>query len=266
MTKPSVGSAPSPSPSPSLDGAGPLYAQCAERLSDEIRKGLRAGAHLPSERALADALGFSRLTVRRALIELGEDGIIEPGRRGWKVADRHVSEPPNALISFTEMAEYRGLKASAIVLSSIVRAAMLDEADQLRVAPGSALVEGRRVRLLDGQPIAVETLRLSLVTAPWMSGFDWTTSLHAALDKHGVPPQGSSVLIDVVDADIDEAEVLGVEQGRGLLRLTGTTFDQSGAPLSLDNLRYHPDRYRFRATLERLGGLRSPDQARFVGG
>ena len=51
-----------------LETAGPLYAQCAERLTEQIRAdGLPSGAHLPSERVLAEALGFTRLTVRRAL-------------------------------------------------------------------------------------------------------------------------------------------------------------------------------------------------------
>lgn len=251
----------------SIDAGGPLYEQCADRLADEIRQGrLRPGAHLPSERALAEDLGFTRLTVRRALSILAEDGALEPARRGWRVADGPVSEPPNTLLSFTEMAERRGLIATAHVLDVVIRPASVDEAESLRVAPGSLVIEGRRVRLLNDEPIAIETLRVSIVTNPWMAEYDWHGSLHAAFASQGVAARRSTVLVDVVAADETEAALLGVEPRRGLLRLSGTTFDGRGTPLSLDSLRYHPDRYRFRATLDRNGGSGLPATIPYIGG
>src|ERR1043165_872249 len=64
-----------------------LYEACADVLSREIAQGvLKPGQRLASERALADTLGFTRLTVRRALQELAERGLLEPDeRRGWQV-------------------------------------------------------------------------------------------------------------------------------------------------------------------------------------
>ncbi len=58
------------------------------------------------------------------------------------------------------MAESRGLTPSTRVLSVVTRPADLDEAEALRIAPGSALIESERLRLLDGEPTAIETLRI----------------------------------------------------------------------------------------------------------
>src|ERR1700741_2425533 len=75
-----------------------LYETCADVLGREIAQGgLKPGQRLASERALADSLGFTRLTVRRALQELAERGLLEPDeRRGWQVSGGPVSEPLNA--------------------------------------------------------------------------------------------------------------------------------------------------------------------------
>ena len=71
-----------------------LYETCADVLSREIAQGvLKPGQRLASERALATTLGFTRLTVRRALQELAERGLLEPDeRRGWQVCGGPVSE------------------------------------------------------------------------------------------------------------------------------------------------------------------------------
>lgn len=247
----------------------PLYEQCARVLLGEIcTGGLIAGARLPSERALADALGFSRLTVRRALFALAADGAIEPAKRGWQVAAGPLSDPPNTLMSFSAMAASRGLVASSKVLSVVTRPALVDEADDLRIAPGSSIVEGRRLRMLNGEAIAVETMRLPVARAPWVDSLDWSGSVHEALERHGLAPWRASVLVDVVAAEADETELLGVAVGRGLLRLVGVTTDRHGVPVCLDHVRYHPDRYRFRAILERradAGRSSQRDAIPFIG-
>src|SRR5262245_44385957 len=89
-----------------LASEAPLYQRCLRQIAGEIESGrLSPGTRLQSERALAVSLGFSRLTVRRSLQELARQGLIEPaGNRGWQVPDTPFSEPPNTLLSFTELA------------------------------------------------------------------------------------------------------------------------------------------------------------------
>lgn len=233
-----------------------LYEACAETLLHEIVRGaLRPGQRLPSERSLADALGYTRLTVRRALQTLAKRRVLEPNeRRGWQVRGGPVSEPLNTLMGFSEMARQRGLVASSHVLSLEHREATIDEAESLRVAAGAPLLDLSRLRLLDDRPTAIERLRMPVSRVRWPPKFDFTGSIYAALESQGVIPTRADAFVEVVDATAEDAALLGVHVGRGLLRMSCITTAADGNCISLESSRYHPDRYRFRATLQRRSG------------
>jgi GntR family transcriptional regulator len=183
---------------------------------------------------------------------LAERGLLEPDeRRGWQVTSGPVSESLNSLMGFTAMARQRGLIASSRILSHVNREATLDEAEALRVAAGAPLIDLSRLRLLDERPTAIERLRMPVSRVRWPSNFDFTTSVYAALETQGIVPARADAVVEVVDATAHDAELLGVATGRGLLRLNCLTTSADGLPISLETSRYHPDRYRFRAILER---------------
>jgi GntR family transcriptional regulator len=240
------------SPSLKLD-ARSLYETCADVLSREIAQGgLKPGQRLASERALADKLGFTRLTVRRALQELAERGLLEPDeRRGWQVAGGPVSEPLNALMGFTQMARQRGLVATSRILSLEHREATIEESESLRIAPGAPMLDLSRLRLLDDRPTAIERLRMAESRVRWPPKFDFTGSIYAALESQGINPSRADAFVGVVDATVAEAELLAVAPGRGLLCINCVTARADGLAFSLETTKYHPDRYRFRAVLER---------------
>lgn len=230
-----------------------LYESCATALNREIEAGvLRPGQRLPSERSLGDALGYTRLTVRRALQVLARRGLLEPDeRRGWQVSNGRVSDSLSTLMGFTQMAQMRGLVASAQILSLEYRAATFDESEALRVAPGVPMLDLSRLRLLDGQPTAIERLRMAKGRMRWPEGFDFTGSTYAALESQGIVPTVADSYVDVVDASEAEAGLLGVAAGRGLLRMNCVTTGADGVAISLETSLYHPDRYRFRAILHK---------------
>ena len=230
-----------------------LYESCADVLRREIAKGmLEPGQRLPSERSLAAALGFTRLTVRRALQALAERGVLEPDeRRGWQLRGGPVSERLDTLVGFTEMARQRGLVATSRVLSREDREATIDESEHLHIAAGSPLLDLSRLRLLDDRPTAIERLRMPISRVRWPSNFDFTGSIYAALESQGVVPTRADAFVEVVEASVQEAQLLGVPVGRGLLRINCITTAVDGVVLSLEDTRYHPDRYRFRSILER---------------
>ncbi len=230
-----------------------LYENCATALNREIETGaLRPGQRLPSERSLGDALGFTRLTVRRALQVLAQRGLLEPDeRRGWQVRSGQVSDSLSTLMGFTQMARMRGLVASSRVLSLEYRDATFDESEALRVAPGSPMLDLSRLRLLDGRPTSIERLRMPTGRLRWPDGFDFTSSIYAALESQGIVPTIADAYVDVVDASEADAALLGVAMGRGLLRMNCVTTDADGMAISLETCMYHPDRYRFRAILHK---------------
>src|ERR1700741_452698 len=177
-----------------------LYETCATALNREIETGtLRPGQRLPSERSLGDALGFTRLTVRRALQVLAQRGLLEPDeRRGWQVRSGQVSDSLSTLMGFTQMARMRGLVASSRILSLEYRDATFDESESLRVAPGAPILDLSRLRLLDDRPTAVERLRMPVKRMHWPEGFDFTGSIYAALESQGIAPTVADAYVDVV--------------------------------------------------------------------
>jgi GntR family transcriptional regulator len=230
-----------------------LYETCATALNREIETGaLRPGQRLPSERSLGDALGFTRLTVRRALQVLAKRGLLEPDeRRGWQVRSGQVSDSLSTLMGFTQMARMRGLVASSRILSLEYRDATFDESEALRVAPGAPILDLSRLRLLDDRPTAIERLRMPTNRLQWPDGFDFTGSIYAALESQGIVPTVADAYVDVVDATEAEAGLLGVATGRGLLRMNCVTTGADEVVISLESSMYHPDRYRFRAILHK---------------
>jgi GntR family transcriptional regulator len=237
-----------------IDAPQPLHRRVYRILLDQIERGvLPRGARLPPERVLSERMSVSRATIRRALQELADQGLIESWvGRGTFVTGGLLSDPPSTYRSFTELGAERGLTASARVLSRNVRPALLDEADIYRIAPGADIFEIERLRLLDGLPIAIDRARVPLSKAPNLIDVDFsTTSLYRTLEAAGVAPVRGDYAVTAVGADLREATLLETQVGAPLLLASSTDYEAQGSVIDLSDTLYRGDRYRFRATLTR---------------
>jgi len=228
------------------------FRQVARTIASQIANGeIARGSRLMSERDLGKHFNVSRDTIRRALFELQERGLIEAeGARGWFVTS--ALGEPNALMGFTEMARARGLRPRSRVLTAEVRAATLDEAERLGIAPGAKLFDLERVRLLDNVPVAHERSRIVADLAPQIDRNNFeTASLYDELRKIGVVAHSADYVLQAASADAREAEVLDVAIGAPLLIASATTHMQSGKAMELSHSIFRSDRYRFRTTLFR---------------
>ena len=238
----------------SLAGSQPLHDQVRETIAEQIRSGvIPPGARLQSERDLADQMGVSRVTVRRALGALAEDGLVRAARgSGRFVSDAALGEPPNALLSFTELGAEQGLEASSRVLGKQVRPATFEEAELFGVAPGIDVFQLYRLRMLNGVAVALDATRIPLVCAPELPTIDFSTaSLYAVLDAAGTTLVRADYTTEAVAADAEQARQLGVTSGSPLLLARTTSYDASDRVVELGDTAYRSDRYRFRATLVR---------------
>jgi DNA-binding GntR family transcriptional regulator len=234
---------------------GPLFLGIAETLAERVASGeLAPGAQLLGERELCKQFGVSRVTIRRALAELRDRGLIDSdSARGWFVQAPSVGEP-NALMSFSEMARSKGLAATSVVLRAETRHASIDEAEQLGIAPGSELFDLERVRRLDDVAVAIEHSRLPLRIAPDLPRADLARdSLYETLRAAGVFPAYAEYVIQAIGASAEQAVLLDLVEHAPLLMASAVTHDRAGRPIEISRSVFRGDRYRFRTTLFRSG-------------
>jgi GntR family transcriptional regulator len=230
----------------------PLHRRVHDELAARIADGrLACGAQLPTERELCHEFAVSRVTLRKALSALAEAGAIEAFQgRGTFVTSQRLTEPPNALLSFSQLAALGGLRASASVLAKVTRGATIEEGERFRVAPGSPLFELERRRLLDGLPVAITRTVVPLALAPHLPELDWAVaSLYDELAAAGCRPVRSDYSVEAHAADHRTATVLDLVPGAPVLVAESASYALDNRPIEQSRLVYRGDRYRFRATL-----------------
>jgi DNA-binding GntR family transcriptional regulator len=233
----------------------PLWIQAVNLISSEIASGvLKPGMRLPPERELCQQLNISRVTLRKALTRLVEDGVLNASHgRGWYVATSTVSkEWPNSLESFSETARRMGLTASSQVLRSASAPATLDEAEEFSIAPGTALFSLERVRLLNAVPIAIDLTRIPAGLVPGFDSIDFqTASLYEELERAGLEPLRADSTIEAREADAYVAKHLDLEVGKPVLVMNQLVLDSAERPLFASTIQYSGDRYRLRTFFTR---------------
>jgi GntR family transcriptional regulator len=194
------------------------------------------------------------VTIRRALQELATHNYVERSATiGWLVAGRRFSEMPNVLQSLSKMAVAHGYTLRTHVLRAGARRVHLDEADRLDIAPGTLVLDLRRLRRLDDVPFSVDCSVLPLNRFP---GLDRETledcSLYAVLeDRYQSIATRADYAVEAGAASTAEAKLLEMDPASPVLLAHQICYDQTGRPIELADLVYPAGRYRFRATLIR---------------
>ncbi|MEP1209835.1 MAG: GntR family transcriptional regulator [Rhizobiaceae bacterium] len=233
-------------------GGGPLYVQLREQLQQAIRSGqIGPGEALPSERDLAELSKVSRITVRKAVRDLANAGLlIQRQGSGTSVApssDR-VEQSLSRLTSFSEDMARRGKVVHSQWLERGLYDPTIEETLALGLKPHSLVSRIVRLRFADDKPMAIERASLSPEHLPDPEAVGG--SLYAHLDKTGCKPVRAIQRIRAVNLKPDHARLLQVEPGAAGLSIERTSYLASGQVLEFTQSQYLGDAYEFVADLE----------------
>ncbi|MBP1326507.1 GntR family transcriptional regulator [Leucobacter exalbidus] len=235
-----------------LDRTGPipLYYQISSRLERAIRVGtIPAGARLENEISIGEQLGLSRPTVRRAIQELVDKGLLVRRRGiGTQVVQARVSRPVE-LTSLHEDLNRSGISPTTRVLSLERMPADAATAQLLNVAVGTEITRIRRLRSADGTPMAVLENMLPPEFADITIEHLEAKGLYEILRARGITIKIANQTIGARRTHGDEHELLDLPKGSPLLTMERVAFDQGGRVIEAGQHCYRPDLYSFSTTL-----------------
>ena len=212
---------------------------------------LDVGQAIPSERQLSADLGVSRLTLRAALDDLAREGHVVR-RRG---SGTFVGEPKIAqeltMTSFTDDMRRRGMRPSSRTLEVRVLPAGARLGRLLHLSPSEPVFVASRLRLADGESMAIETVHVREKSVSGLTARDLEeTSFYELLqDRYGIVVVGGTQTIEPTVTDEEESAALGVPLHSPAFRFERVTHSETGEIVEFVESIYRGDRYRLVTSL-----------------
>lgn len=233
----------------------PLYARIRAALRRKIVDGTYGVSEkLPSEHDLMETFGASRVTVRRALVGLQEDGMIV-SRRG---EGYFVTRP----VVVQDLGRLQGLAESVRPLGHVVRSGVVSAgevpavpavAEALSLDAGTIVFELKRIRYLNETPLSFDISYFPLSLGRRLTGCDLAANdVYALLGKLLDDDLGhADFLIDVGAANGEIAAALNLPNGGPVLHVTRTAYTMAGKPVDFEYICGVPNAYRFKVLVPR---------------
>jgi GntR family transcriptional regulator len=220
----------------------PLYLQLAELIRMQVGDGaVQAGGALPSERELAQTIGISRVTVRKALDVLLREGLLSRRHGSGTYVAPSAGQPEAVLAGFSSDMETRGQTPGSVEIERQTGLPSPEEAMALALSPGQLVHRLTRVRMADGEPLAIERALVPARSLPSLRSVG--ASLYAALETAGMKPVRGLQRLQASLATPQEAELLSIPPGAAVLRIERRSFLANGTAVELTRSAYRGDRY-----------------------
>jgi GntR family transcriptional regulator len=213
----------------------PYYQQIKASFIEDINSGkLKHGDKIPSERELAEKFNISRMTARHAISALEREGFVERRDRvGTFITNRMIRWNFITVNSFTKGMVDKGLTPTTKTIYMKREQANEFLATTLEVNVGEEIFSLKRLRLVDGIPIAIE---LSQIPYKYCSGIEEhlkdNVSLYNVLEEYydiKLVKQKQQMRISLSDSY--ESELLRIKSESPCLLIKGTTHDAVGRPI-----------------------------------
>lgn len=233
----------------------PRYFQLKEILRERIRAGeWKPGDLIPSERELSEKYGISRMTARQAITDLVNEGLFyrEQGK-GTFVSQRKITQQLIHLTGFTEDIRARGQQPGTMVLSAEMRPADEATAEKLRISPGTMVFRLQRLRLADGEPLAIELSQISFKECERLLDEDLEhQSLYRVLEsKYGIILMEADQELEAGLPGNEEVQLLKISPTSPVLYTRRTTYTERNQPVEYAQSVYCGNKYTFYTHMKR---------------
>lgn len=234
--------------------AAPRYSQIISYYQSLIESGkLVEGEQMPTEEAIGELFGVSRITVRQALDGLSQGGYIYKIQgKGSFVTSRKANMRLDHLIGFSEEMRGLGMEPSSILIDQVIMTPSEVTAKALKLDKTQKVYVVSRVRCADGIPMAVERVYLPFNRFAGIETYDLKESLYTLLkDRYGCESDKAAQSIQAGLANSADAKLLQIKPGAPILRISRTTYDANNTPFEYTESVYRGDKYIFRVTLNK---------------
>lgn len=229
----------------------PLYRQLQKVLREAIaNQVLGPDDALPAEREFADEMGVSRITVRKALDALVNEGLLIRRQGAGTFVAARVEKNFSKLSSFTEDMISRGRVPHSAWLSRTEGQVTPEESLTLGLSPGAPVYRFNRIRYADGSPMALEYSTLAAFCMPNPDFVE--ASLYEALEKTGHRPVRALQRLRAVLFTPEQADLLGVAARDPGLLIERRGFLRDGRAVEVTQSYYRGDAYDFVAELNAI--------------
>jgi GntR family transcriptional regulator len=230
------------------DASQPLYQQLQRALRDAIESQfLAADDALPSERQLAADLGVSRITVRKAIDGLAEEGLLVSRQGSGNFVSSRIDKNFAKLTSFSEDMRSRGRTPRTEWLKRTVGTVSPEEALKLALSPGSTVYRFHRLRFADNAPMALEYATVIASALPSLETVQ--DSLYDALEATGHRPVRALQRLRALLLNEEQAALLQAQPGDAGLLVERLGYLRDGRAVELSQSFYRGDTYDFIAEL-----------------
>ena len=239
----------------SKDNPIPLHYQIKEILQEMIEnEELKPGQSIPTERELCEIQGVSRMTVNKAIMSLVNEGLVyrEQGK-GTFVSIAKVNREISQLKSFTEQMQENGVVSKTKILSFKVIEATKKYRHELKMPEDeNQIIEIKRLRFSDEQPVAIETAWLPYYLFKGMTrDIIENKSLYQIFrEKYGYYPGKAKQTIEPTMLNDYESKLLNQEKSALALIFRRTTYLENETPIEYTKAIYRSDKYKYQIILK----------------
>ncbi|MGO4379869.1 GntR family transcriptional regulator [Pseudoduganella sp. RAF19] len=232
----------------SQSSSQPLYQLLQRALREAINQHVFGPDEaLPAERQLAADLSISRITVRKAIDGLVEEGLLVRRPGSGNFINAKVEKNFAKLTSFSEDMRARGRTPRSVWLKRSEGTVTPEEALRLRLSPGAPVYRFNRIRFADDVPMCLEYATIVASALPSLEVVD--TSMYEALEAQGCRPVRALQRLSALLLNAEQARLLQAKEGDAGLAVERLGFLRDGRAIEFCRSIFRGDMYDFVAEL-----------------